>query len=92
MLVECLRNLLLQNIKIGNFFTQLNVKDKTNLQAFAQKLGYHLRELEFLFFHLPEEKRYVTLKVSAAGIRNIDKKGLKACLDEAKEKGFIKNY
>lgn len=43
-------------------------------------------------FFLEEEDRWVTLKVSASGIRNIDKKGLKACLAEAQEKGFIKSY
>lgn len=43
-------------------------------------------------FYLPEEDRWITLKVSAAGIRLINKKGLKTVLKEAKEKGFIKNY
>lgn len=43
-------------------------------------------------FYLAEEDRWVTLKVSAAGIRNISKKGLNACLKEAREKGFIEKY
>ncbi|MBI4645368.1 MAG: 50S ribosomal protein L28 [Bacteroidia bacterium] len=43
-------------------------------------------------FFLPEENRWISLKVSASGIRNIDKKGLKACLEEAIKKGYIKNY
>jgi large subunit ribosomal protein L28 len=43
-------------------------------------------------FYLEEEDRWVTLKVSASGIRNITKKGLKVALKEAKEKGFIANY
>ena len=43
-------------------------------------------------FYLPEEDRWITLKVSATGIRLINKKGLKTVLKEAKEKGFIKNY
>ena len=43
-------------------------------------------------FYLPEEDRYVQLRVSAAGIRTINKKGLKNALEEAKEKGFIKSY
>jgi len=43
-------------------------------------------------FYLVEEDRWVTLKVSAAGIRNINKKGLATCLKEAKEKGYLKNY
>ena len=43
-------------------------------------------------FYLPEEDRWITLKVSAAGIRLINKKGLQAALREAKEKGFIDKY
>ena len=43
-------------------------------------------------FFLLEENRYVSLRVSAAGIRNINKKGLKKALEDAKEKGFIKSY
>ncbi|MCF8346155.1 MAG: 50S ribosomal protein L28 [Bacteroidales bacterium] len=43
-------------------------------------------------FFLAEEERYVQLRVSAQGIRKINKKGLKACLDEAREKGFIASY
>lgn len=39
-------------------------------------------------FYLPEEDKWITLKVSAAGIRNINKKGLAACLKEAREKGY----
>ncbi len=43
-------------------------------------------------FYLPEENRWIELKVSAQGLRIISKKGLKQALEEAKEKGFIKNY
>lgn len=43
-------------------------------------------------FYLPEEERYIHLSVSAKGIRKINKKGLKICLDEAKEKGIITSY
>ncbi len=43
-------------------------------------------------FYLPEEDRWIRLRVSASGIRVINKKGLKKALDEAVEKGFIKNY
>jgi large subunit ribosomal protein L28 len=40
-------------------------------------------------FYIPEEDRWVTLKVSTEGIRNINKKGISVCLREAQEKGFI---
>ena len=43
-------------------------------------------------FFLEEENRWVTIKVSAAGIRVINKKGLKAALVDAKDKGFISAY
>lgn len=41
-------------------------------------------------FFIPEEDKWITLKVSAAGIRNINKKGIAACLKEAREKGYMK--
>ncbi|MDP3453204.1 MAG: 50S ribosomal protein L28 [Bacteroidales bacterium] len=40
-------------------------------------------------FWLEEEKRFVNLKVSAAGMRTINKKGLSAVLKDAKAKGFL---
>jgi large subunit ribosomal protein L28 len=43
-------------------------------------------------FWLEEENRFVTLKVSAAGIRTINKNGLAAALKSAKEKGSIDIY
>jgi large subunit ribosomal protein L28 len=43
-------------------------------------------------YFLPEENRWVSLKVSAAGIRLISKKGLTTALKDAKEKGYIVNY
>jgi large subunit ribosomal protein L28 len=43
-------------------------------------------------FYLEEEDRYVSLLVSAQGIRTINKNGLKATLDEAVKKGFLKSY
>lgn len=43
-------------------------------------------------YYLPEEQRWISLKVSAAGIRLISKKGLTSVLKEAKEKGYILKY
>jgi large subunit ribosomal protein L28 len=43
-------------------------------------------------YFLPEENRWISLKISASGIRLINKKGLTCVLKEAKEKGFIANY
>ena len=43
-------------------------------------------------FFLEEENRWVTLKVSAAGIRTINKLGLEEALKEAQGKGLINIY
>ena len=43
-------------------------------------------------YFLPEEERWISLKISAAGIRLISKKGLTTALKEAQEKGYIVNY
>jgi large subunit ribosomal protein L28 len=43
-------------------------------------------------FYLPEEDRWIRLRVSAAGMREINKKGLKKALEDAKAKGFIASY
>lgn len=40
-------------------------------------------------FYIPEEDREITLKVSAAGLRTISKKGIYACVKEAREKGYL---
>lgn len=43
-------------------------------------------------FFLEEENRWVTLKVTAAGIRTINKKGLLPALKDAQSKGLINIY
>jgi large subunit ribosomal protein L28 len=41
-------------------------------------------------FFVPEEDAYITLKISTSALRTINKKGISACLKEAREKGFLK--
>ena len=41
-------------------------------------------------FYVPEDDSWITLKVSAAGLRNINKNGITASLNEAIDKGIIK--
>jgi large subunit ribosomal protein L28 len=53
------------------------VKRKFNVNLFKKK------------FYYPEENRWITLTVSASGIRTINKKGVNAAIQEAKEKGII---
>ena len=43
-------------------------------------------------FYFEEEDRWVKLRVSAAGIRTITKKGLKTALNDAVQSGFMKSY
>ncbi len=43
-------------------------------------------------FYLVEEDRYVKLRVSAAGIRIINKKGLNSALKDAVSKGHLSNF
>ncbi len=40
-------------------------------------------------FYLPEEDRWVRLRVSASGLRLINKIGLRAAMSEAKGKGLL---
>jgi len=41
-------------------------------------------------FFIPEEDNFITLKICAAALRTINKKGISACLKEARQKGFLK--
>jgi len=42
-------------------------------------------------FFIPEEDRFITLKVSAKGMRIINKKGIAIALKDAKAAGFYTN-
>jgi large subunit ribosomal protein L28 len=53
------------------------VKRKFNVNLFKKK------------FYLPNENRWVVLTVSAHGLRTINKKGVVAAIQDAKEKGII---
>ncbi|WP_196884945.1 50S ribosomal protein L28 [Aureivirga sp. CE67] len=41
-------------------------------------------------FYIPEEDKWITLKVSASALKDINKKGIAAVIKEAKQKGFLK--
>lgn len=68
-----------KKMMVGNSVSHSNRKTKRVFQP----------NLQVKRFFIPEENRWVTLKVSAAGIKTINKKGLAVCLREAKEKGFL---
>lgn len=40
-------------------------------------------------FFLPEEGKWVTLRVSTSALKNINKKGVSAVIKEARQKGFL---
>lgn len=65
---------------VGNHVSHSNIKTKRKFYPNLMKKK----------FYLPTEDKYVTLKVSAAALRTINKKGIEACMKEAREKGFLK--
>ncbi|MGL4908669.1 MAG: 50S ribosomal protein L28 [Bacteroidales bacterium] len=71
-----------KGVQRGNNVSHSNIKTKREFQP-------NLRTKRFWF---AEENRWVTLKVSAAAIRTINKNGLKATLKKASAKGLISIY
>ena len=41
-------------------------------------------------FYLPEEDKWLTLRVSTSALKNINKRGIAAVIKEARAKGFLK--
>ncbi|WP_027421190.1 50S ribosomal protein L28 [Crocinitomix catalasitica] len=41
-------------------------------------------------FYIPEEDKYITLKISTSSLRTINKIGITAALKRAKQQGFLK--
>jgi large subunit ribosomal protein L28 len=52
------------------------------------KRVFNVNLLKKKFYH-PEEDRWITLKISAKGLRIVTKKGIVKALKDAKEKGYI---
>ena len=40
-------------------------------------------------FYIPEEDKWVTLKISASALKNINRKGISAVIKDAKANGFL---
>jgi large subunit ribosomal protein L28 len=64
---------------VGNSVSHSNSKSK-------RRFNPNLQEKRFF---IPEEKKWITIKVSTAGIKIINVKGISACIKEAKAKGFM---
>jgi large subunit ribosomal protein L28 len=41
-------------------------------------------------FYIPEEDKFITLRVSTSALRTVNKNGISACLKKAREKGYLK--
>lgn len=63
---------------VGHKVSHSNVKTKRTFEP----------NLFIKRFFLPEENKYINLKVSAAGIRTISKIGIQEALKRAKAKGY----
>ena len=64
---------------VGNNVSHSNRKTR-------RKFNPNLQEKRFF---VPEENKWVSIKVSTSGIKIINRRGIYACLKEAREKGFI---
>ena len=64
---------------VGNNVSHSNAKTKRKFYP----------NLQTKKFYIPEEDKWVTLKVSASILRTINKKGISAVMKEAKEKGLL---
>ena len=63
--------------RVGNNVSKSNNKTKRKFYPNLQRKR----------FYLPEEDRWVTIKVSASILRTINKRGITSVLKEAREKG-----
>jgi large subunit ribosomal protein L28 len=63
--------------RVGNRVSHANNKTKRRFNPNLQKKR----------FYLPEEERWITLKVSTKAIKTINKHGISAVLKEARSKG-----
>ncbi len=65
--------------RVGNNVSHSNIKTKRRFNPNLQKKR----------FYVPEEDKWITLKVSTSAIRTINKKGISAVLKKARENGMI---
>ena len=65
--------------QVGNNVSHSNIKTKRRFNPNLQKKR----------FYIPEEDRWITLKVSTSAIRTINKNGISAVLKKARENGMI---
>lgn len=64
---------------VGNSVSHSNTKTKRMFKP----------NLKTKKFFIPEENKWITLKISTSALRTINKKGISAVIKEAREKGFL---
>jgi len=69
-----------KKLMVGNKVSHANKKS-------LRKFYPNLQEKKFF---IPEENRWITLKLSTSAIRTINKNGISSVVKKAKEKGFLK--
>ena len=69
-----------KRLQVGNNVSHANNKRKR----------VFLPNLKVKKFFIPEENKWITLKVSTHGMKFIDKKGLAACLKVSRANGWVK--
>ena len=65
--------------RVGNNVSHSNIKTKRKFYP----------NLQTKRFYIPEEDKWVTLKVSTSALRTINKKGITAVLKDARKKGIL---
>jgi large subunit ribosomal protein L28 len=69
-----------KRVMVGNHVSHSNIKTKRKFYPNLVKKK----------FFLPEEKEFITLRVSTSALRTINKNGITACIKEARAKGYLK--
>ena len=69
-----------KRVMVGNHVSHSNIKTKRKFYPNLVKKK----------FFLPEEKEFITLRVSTSALRTINKNGITACVKEARLKGYLK--
>ncbi|MBK7183106.1 MAG: 50S ribosomal protein L28 [Bacteroidetes bacterium] len=65
---------------VGNNVSHSNTKTK-------RKFNVNLKVKKF---YIPEEDKWITMRISTSALRTINKNGISAVLKEARSKGFLK--
>ena len=68
-----------KGMMVGNKVSHSNIKTKRRFYP----------NLQTKKFYIPEEDKWITLKVSTEAIKNVTKNGITACLKEARAKGYL---